>query len=110
MKPNKYQTKKFAAYDAANAELNYFDTKEDVEKWLTENDYEGASEEAEAGDNWIAEIKWRSVFIVSDRKEDYHEHTDACPEDCDKEEWPYDSDFDYVGNTTYEEVEYDLSK
>jgi hypothetical protein len=108
MKPNKYQTKRFAAYDAADVELEYFDTKEAAEEWLTENDCDGISPEAESGDNWIAEIKWRSVFTISDRKEDFHEHTDDCPEDCDEEEWPYSSDFDYVGKTTFEEVDYDL--
>ena len=111
MKPNKNQTSKFVAYDAANGDLEYFDTKEKAEEWLTENDSEGVSEEAESGDNWIAEIKWRSVFTIIDMKSNYHEHTDEptedCLENCDKEEWPYDCDFDYVGNTTFEEVEYE---
>jgi len=108
MKPNKYQTSKFVAYDACNGDLEYFNTKEEAEDWLTENDCEGISKEAENGYNWIAEIKWRSVVIITDNKLNYHEHTDDCSEDCDKEEWPYDCDFDYIGNTTFEEVDYGL--
>jgi hypothetical protein len=107
MKSKKNQTKKFAAYDAADCDIEFFDTKEDAEKWLTQNDYDGVSEESVEGKNWIAEIKWRSVFYETDRKSDYHEHTDDCPENCNEQEWPYDSNFDSVGFIKYEEVEYD---
>lgn len=107
MKPNKYQTKKFVAHDADNAEYEFFDTKEEAEAWLNQDQEEGLGVDACAGYNFIAEIKWRSVYHETDKKEDYHEHTDECPEGCEEEELPFDSDFDSVGVIKYEEVEYD---
>jgi hypothetical protein len=97
---------KYVAFEAENHDFETFDTFEDAKKWL--DDYgEGCdiTEGAMTGDNFIAKITHRSKYIVTDEKKNYHQHTDECPEDCDGEEWPYDSDFDSVGNIIYEPVE-----
>jgi len=100
--------KNYVAFFAANCESETFETYEEAEKWLTDgyvNDIDdGYSEETINGFDYIAKITHRSKFTESDKKENYHEHTDECPEDCDKEEWPYDNLFDSIGNLTMEEV------
>ena len=105
MKPNKNQTKRFVAYDSDNGEYEEFNSKEEAEKWLNEGQEDVLGVDACDGYNFIAEIKWRSVFYETDNKENYHEHTDECGEDCDEEEWPYNSDFDRIGESKYEDVE-----
>jgi hypothetical protein len=94
------------AYDANETEYAQFETKEEAEKWLTRWDDgdEGITMEAVEGDNIIAEIKWRSQVTVTDTKANYHVHTDECGEDCEEEEWPYCSDFNWVGKHEYVEV------
>ena len=98
---------KYVAFFAANCESETFETFEEAEKWLTdgyETDIdEGYSEETMNGFDYIAKITHRSKFTESDRKENYHEHTDDCPEKCDEEEWPHDNAFDIIGNITLEE-------
>lgn len=98
---------RYVAYEAANGEYEEFKTLKEAEDWLTENDYEGISDEACDGRNYIAEIQYRSVVTKIAEKSDYHVHTDECPEDCDEEEWPYDDDFDWVGRQTFEKIEWD---
>lgn len=40
------------------------------------------------------------------KKSNYHVHTDECPDDCDKEEWPHDDIFDWVGHHSYEKIDW----
>lgn len=101
--------KNYIAYYAANNEFEYFDTEIDAKKWL--DDYydddaqnDGFSQDTLYGDDFIAKIIARSKFVETDRKENYHEHTDNCPEGCDKEEWPY-YDYENVGNIILEPAE-----
>lgn len=98
---------RYVAYDAANGEYEEFDTIKNATDWLTENDGEGISEEACNGQNFIAEIQYRSCVTQTDCKENYHQHTDQCPEDCDEEVWPHSDDFDWVGVHRYEKVDYE---
>ena len=92
---------RYVAFDAGNCESEMFETFEQAEKWLQECDEEGVSIEAMEGYSYIAKITHRSHFEVTDRKADYHQHTDTCPKYCDKEEWPYDSEYDEVGQISY---------
>jgi viroplasmin and RNaseH domain-containing protein len=96
---------KYIAFYACECEFETFETFEEAKKWLRENDYEGISEEAMEGGDFIAKITHRSKYTETDRKEDYHEHTDACPEDCTEEEWPFDDAWDVVGKVEMVEVE-----
>ncbi len=98
---------RYVAYDAGYGEYQEFKTKEDAEKWLKEDDYEGISEEAVEGRNYIAEIQYKSVVDVIDEKSNYHVHTDKCSENCDEEEWPYSDDFDWIGNHHYERINWE---
>ena len=98
---------KYIAHSAIDCETETFKTWEEANKWLMdgyEDADEGFSEETMGGFDYIAEITHRSNFTETDKRENYHKHTDDCPEDCDKEEWPHNSDFDYVGKITLERV------
>ena len=92
----RYKDAKWLAYDAANGENEFFLTFEDAEAWLGDCNDEGIAEEVELGLSYIARITHHTATEITDRKENYHEHSDACPKDCDEEEWPYDSDYDHV--------------
>jgi len=105
MKPN--HGFRYVAYDAANGEYEEFKSLKEAKDWLTENDGEGISEEAQNGQNWIAEIQYQSVVAKLEDKSDYHTHTNDCSEDCDKEEWPYSDEFDWIGEHSYEKIEWD---
>lgn len=107
MKPNKNQKNRFVAYDSDNGEYELFETREKAIDWLNECQDDGLGQDACDGLNFIAEIKWRSVYHETDNKNNYHKHTDDCPEDCDEEEYPFDSSFDSVGDIEYEDVEYE---
>ena len=96
---------KYIAFDATNYEYEPCNTFDEAKKWLRENDCEGISEETMEGGDFIAKITHRSKYTETDRKEDYHEHTDACPEDCAEEEWPFDDAWDVVGKVEMVEVE-----
>lgn len=102
-KKNNYR---YVAYDAANGDYEEFETLKEAEDWLKEGDGEGISDEACCGQNYIAEIQYRSVVTKTDEKSNYHVHTDECPEDCDKEEWPYSDDFDWIGHHSYEKIDW----
>jgi len=99
---------KYIAFYACNCETETFETFEEAEKWLMdacrESADEGYSEETIDGFDYIAKITHRSNFIETDNRNNYHEHNENCPEDCDLEEWPYDNLFDYVGNLEMKEV------
>ena len=103
-KKNNYR---YVAYNAAIWEYEVFETLKEAEDWLKEDDEEGISDEACCGKNYIAEIQYRSVVTTTDEKSNYHVHTDDCPEDCDEEEWPYDSDWDCVAYHSYEKIDWD---
>ena len=97
--------KKHIAYDATNGKYAYFDSHEEATAWLrTAAEYDGISEETESGDSFIAQITRRTRFEKTDWKENYHEHDEDCPDDCNLEEWPHDDDFDYVGNVMFQAV------
>ena len=98
---------RYVAYDAQNRDYEEFETLKDAENWLKEGDGEGISEEAELGQNYIAEIQYRSVITKLEEKSDYHVHTDSCPENCDEEEWPYNDDFDWIADHSYEKIDWD---
>ena len=95
----------FIAYDAGNCESETFATFEEAQNWLRESDSKGISPETQEGYSYIAKVTHRSYSIITDRKANYHEHTDSCPKDCDEEEWPYDSDYDEVGRVSYVPIE-----
>lgn len=92
---------KYIACYAADNMYEEFNTYDEAEKWLQElydtDGPEGFAEETVNGRDYIAAVVSRSRFVVQDKKENYHEHTDACPEDCDEEEWPYSDSMDLVG-------------
>jgi hypothetical protein len=88
----------WVAFDADSWEYETFDSMEKAKAWIIGgNSDEEIGEGAENGSCFIAKITHRSKFTETDRKENYHEHTDDCPEDCDEEEWLYDCGADYVG-------------
>ena len=104
---NKEKGCRFVAYDAANGDYEEFDDIQSAKDWLTENDGEGISEEAENGANYIAEIKYRSKVFVVDTPDNYHVHTDECTEDCPEEEWPYDDEFSFIGKHVYQKIDWE---
>ena len=96
---------KYIAYNAAIGEYEHFETLETAKKWLIGQDFsEGIPSEIECGQCFIAKITHKTKMNVTDKKENYHEHSEKCPKDCDKEEWPYYDGFDYVGDV--ELIEY----
>lgn len=97
---------RYVAYDAANGKYEEFETLKEAEDWLKDEDGEGISKEACNGMNYIAEIQYRSVVTLIDKKEDYHVHTEECTEDCDEEEWPYSDDWDLIGDHHYEKIDW----
>ena len=103
----KKEENRYVAYDAASGEYGEFVTLKEAEDWLTDGDAEGISEEACNGRNYIAEIQYRSTVTITDRKEDYHVHTDECMEDFEEEEGPYCDDFDWIGEHSYEKIDWD---
>ena len=97
---------KYVAFYSEDYEYETFKTFEEAEKWLKEYDNEdGIAEESIEGRNFIAKITHRSVYRVTDKREDYHLHTEDCPDDCGEEEWPYDYDYDTVGVIEYKPPE-----
>ena len=110
---------RYVAYDAANGDYEEFKSLKEANDWLTDMDGEGISEEAVNGQNWIAEIQYRSVVTQIEDKGDYctcddetfvPDHDDRCSV-CGKEErWPYPDEFDYIANHTYEKINWDGSE
>ena len=91
---------KYVAYDADSGEYETFEAFESAKKWLTI----GFGEETCAGNSYIAKITHTTSYEITDKKEDYHEHTDECPDDCNKEEWSYRAEFDTVGEIILNEA------
>ena len=100
----KMPAENWLAFDSDAYEDDTFETLEEAKAWLTENNEEGIGEGAMSGRSFIAKITHRTKFTETDQKENYHEHTDACPEDCGEETWPYDPDFENVGKLDFVEV------
>ncbi len=96
---------KYIAYDPDNNDYEPFETLEEAQEWLARDDGEGFGEALCGGCGFIAKITHRAKYEVTDEKENYHEHTENCPEDCDEEEWPNPIEFDTVGKIVFEEVE-----
>ena len=108
--------KKYIAYDPLDCEFEIFNDFEKAKEWLLEGDWsdEGFPEEFINGDYLIAEVTHVSAVKITDKKENYKCVNDEVPahcsdcdesEGCDGEEWPYESDFDYVGDVYFKEVE-----
>ena len=109
--------KNYVAYDAANAEMEMFDAFEDAKKWLVDkNDFsEGIPEEFNEGFCWVAKITHRTSVTETDNKRNYpckkdtviNAHCSDCEnKDCDgTEEWPYDSEWDWVGDVVLNKVD-----
>lgn len=104
---------RYIAYDAENGEYQEFKTVKEAENWLTENDREGISESAVNGQNYIAEICYKSVVAKIEDKNDYCScDDDTYDEDengncinCGKEErWAYSDEFDWIGKHSYEKI------
>jgi len=91
---------KYIAFYAANCESETFETLEEAKKWLMDGyDIEdGYSEETMWGFDYIAKITHRSKFIETDRRKNHWK-----PEEG-KDEWPYDNEFDIVGNIILEMI------
>lgn len=98
---------RYVAYDAANGEHEEFKTIKEAEDWLKDGDGEGISEEAENGQNWIAEIQYISEVTEIDNKSNYHENEDGVLVNEDGEEWPISSDFDWIGDHHYVKIDWD---
>lgn len=108
---------KYVAYDADAGENKEFKTLEEAKKWLLDQDFsDGISDEFCGGFSYIAKITHRSSFKKTDEKENYPciegirgqccEYQDIdCPDNCCGEEWPYDSDINFVGDPEIIEVE-----
>lgn len=101
---------RYLAYDAANGEYEQFKTLKEAKDWLTENDGEGISEEAQNGQNWIAEIQYQSVVTKIEDRDDYCQ-CDLDNEDCScgKEEWPYSDEFAWIGDHDYAKIDWEKS-
>jgi len=90
--------KKYVAFDPAYGEYSTFDTLEEAKSWLIDiglgdpRDCDPIPEEYINGEAWIAEIKYRSKYKITDRKENY-----PCSEDGESD-WPYDDGYDVVGD------------
>lgn len=98
----------YIAYHSDYNEYNSFETFEEAVEWLHEMDAsgdDGIPNETIEGRNFIAQITHRSNYKIIDKKSNYHCHDDNCPDDCKKEEWPYQSEFEVAGSVEYLPVE-----
>lgn len=116
---------KWIAYYSADGIYEEFSTFAEAEKWLKCLYKESLVSDgcfypdSVDGCDYIARITHRSKYVVSETKEDYpcrpgvHSYCDGCgwdcPEECPHENpWPYNDDFDEVGDMEFEEVSTDL--
>jgi len=95
---------KYVAYDADSGVYETFNLFAHAERWIKACFGKGFGEETCAGNSYIAKITHTTSYKITDKKGDYHEHTDECPDVCNKEEWPYGSEFDTVGEIILNEV------
>ena len=100
----------YIAYDAYAAQFEICNTFEEAEKWLLEGARgdEGFTDEFIDGHCVIAKVTHVSAVKITDKKENYMcVRDDDVPANCsscedsqgcdDGEEWPYENDFDWVG-------------
>ncbi len=97
---------RYVAYDAYIQEFVTFPDLASAEEWLLSDILEDGcyAEEYACGDCYIAKITHETAYNVTDKKSHYHEHDDDCSEDCDEEEWPYDDEYDVVGDIVLKPV------
>lgn len=100
--------KNYLAFDAVNFEHCMCETQKEAEKQLIDLVTEFAEDgldESHHNESFVAEIKGRIKFKEVDSKDNYpckhgKEYCNGsdsdCPEECDDNPYPYNSDFDYV--------------
>ncbi|MFZ3046614.1 MAG: hypothetical protein WA151_11935 [Desulfatirhabdiaceae bacterium] len=86
---------KFVAYDSENSEWETFETQKDAEAWLLDCSEGSIGLSAMTGGSFIAKITHRTEFRVTDKKENYQGD----------ESWPYNPDYDEVGEIVFVETE-----
>lgn len=104
---------KFFAYNATEGDFHEFDSFEEAADWIKEFNQDsdfGVSEEFQNGDCFIGKITHRSKYTVTDRKENYCQKVcEECPlqeaSDCGHERWPFNDDWEYVGDLSFEPVQ-----
>ena len=106
---------RYITYDPVNCETNFHTSLEEAEASIRDGNYwgDGFPEELVDGGYVIAKVTHVSAVKIVDKKENYMcikndevpAHCSDCDEEgCDGEEWPYESDFDYVGDVYFKEV------
>ena len=97
---------KYVAYCAVDGEYETFKTFEAARKWLIDDaDHsEGIPEESMDGFDYIAKITHRTKFVETESAKDYWKYEGEEGWE-DKEEWPYDNEFDFVGKLIMEETD-----
>lgn len=99
---------RYVAYDSSNGEYNEFETLQEAIDWLKEGDSEGISDEACDGQNWIAEIKYKSEVTEIDNRSNYEYDEEECMWiNKDGEEWNYGNDFEWIGDHHYVEIDWE---
>lgn len=87
----------FVAYCTDSGEYEEFDTFEEAEAWLKEQDQEdGISKDIEQGGSYIAKITHRSKYVIDHFKTDYISRG---------EEWPWNEESEDAGHVEYIPVE-----
>ena len=99
--------KNYIAFFSENYEFETFETYEQAEKWLRDWYVEGFPQESMDGKDYIAKITHRSKFTETDNKKNYkYVYEDDIPiDDENSEAWPHSSEFDVVGNLTFEPMQ-----
>jgi len=92
---------KYAAYYAADDVYRTFESFQMAKDWLIECDEVEIADETIDGQNFIAQITHWSKFVSTDKRTNYHEHSNQCPNPCEKETWPYGGDADVIGKIEY---------
>ena len=96
--------RKYVAFDPVYGEYSTFYTVEEAKAWIFETgladfmDGDSIPEEYIRGEAWIAEIKFRSKYEITDRKKNYILSEDG------ESEWPYGG-YDVVGQVIMVESE-----
>ena len=108
---------RYITFDPVNYETYFHDSLEEAKACIQDRDWragDGFPEELVNGGYVIAKVTHVSEVKIVDKKENYMclkndeipAHCSDCDdsEGCDGEEWPYDSDFDYIGDVYLKEV------
>ncbi|MCP4149866.1 MAG: hypothetical protein GY757_19125 [bacterium] len=91
----------YIAYDGYLMEFEMFGSLKEASEWLVNPEHYDPTEgwqESYVDGSFIAKITHETSYKITDKKSNYHEHTDDCPEDCGEEEWPYDDEYEVVGD------------